>query len=240
VSNVEHADGKHATGTPGSSRAMAFVPIVIDVVVPIVLYFVLRAVGLGEVAAFAVSGVITGVAAVVGTLRKGKLDTIKVLVCFELALSLGLAIAVDDPRIAAVRPSIYLIVAGVYFLFSCVVGRPVLYLMARPMATDGGEYWRTRAYDRAWPSSAPFRRTQRWLTGSIGAVMLLDSIVRVVIVFSYPADQVDTSFLLSNAAGVVMIVLVIGLMVFFVRKGSPIVDRIVADMKATESAPAQG
>jgi hypothetical protein len=114
----------------------------------------------------------------------------------------------------------------------------VLYVMATPMATDGGEPVRTRAYEWAWLNAARFRAHQRMLTGSVGAVMFLDSALRVLIVFSYPSDQVDASFLYSNAVGVMMIALVAVLMIFFVRRGGRYIDAIVADMKADDTAAA--
>jgi hypothetical protein len=219
-------------------RVRAFAPLVLDVVAPTMGYYLLRACGVGEVAAFAVTAVLTGFAAVAVSLRRRILDTVKVLVCLELALSIGLSIAVHDPRVAAVRSAVYLLIAGGYFLLSCVVGRPVLYVMATPMATDGGEPVRTRAYEWAWLNAARFRAHQRMLTGSVGAVMFLDSALRVLIVFSYPSDQVDASFLYSNAVGVMMIALVAVLMIFFVRRGSRYIDAIVADMKADDTAAA--
>lgn len=159
-------------------RVRAFAPLVLDVVAPTMRYYLLRACGVGEVAAFAVTAVLTGFAAVAVSLRRRILDTVKVLVCLELALSIGLSIAVHDPRVAAVRSAVYLLIAGGYFLLSCVVGRPVLYVMATPMATDGGEPVRTRAYEWAWLNAARFRAHQRMLTGSVGAVMFLDSALR--------------------------------------------------------------
>jgi uncharacterized membrane protein YraQ (UPF0718 family) len=217
-------------------RVRAFAPLILDVVAPIVGYYALRAGGVGEVAAFAVTGVATGTAAVAVSLRRRTLDTVKTLVCLELALSLALTIAVDDPRVAAVRPAGYLLIAGGYFLLSCWVGKPVLYVTATPMATHGGDPVRTRAYEWAWPNSKRFRSHQRMLTGSVGAVMFLDSALRVLIVFSYPPDQVDASFLYSNAAGVVMIALIAALMIFFVRRASRYIDAVVADMNADSTA----
>jgi hypothetical protein len=76
------------------------------------------------------------------------------------------------------------------------------------------------------------------LTGSVGAVMCLDSALRVLIVFSYPSDQVDASFLYSNAVGMMMIVLVAVLMIFFVRRSSRYIDAIVTDMKSNDTAAA--
>ncbi|MDT7676524.1 MAG: hypothetical protein QOD82_4426 [Pseudonocardiales bacterium] len=75
-------------------RVRAFAPLVLDVVAPTVGYYLLRACGVGEVAAFAVTAVLTGLAAVAVSLRRRILDTVKVLVCLELALSIGLSIAV--------------------------------------------------------------------------------------------------------------------------------------------------
>lgn len=201
-------------------------PVLAEIVVPTLTYFALRAVGFSAVWSFALPAIGVAAFAAVQTVRSRTIDTIGVLVFIELAVSLSLTSVTDDPRFSAVRPAIYLLFTGAYFLVTCVVGRPIMYLMATPMATNGGDPVRSAAYASAWEYSPRFRRIERLMTAGVGLVLFVDSAIRIVIVFSFPADQVGRSFLLSNVASIVMIVLVIAIMIAGVRAASPIVDAL--------------
>ncbi|MGU3436382.1 VC0807 family protein [Actinomycetes bacterium M1A6_2h] len=210
------------------SRIRALVPTFGTVFVSVAAYFVLRRLGFSEIWSLTIPGIASAAMTVANSVRQRRLDTLGALVVLELAITLGLAFTTDDPRIAAIRPAFYTLISGAYFLFTCRVGRPIMYTLATPMATDGGEPVRTRAYEMAW-DIPKFRRNSRLMTGIIGVIMLVDSAIRVAVVYHYPASDLDRAFLLSQIAGVVMIVGVIATMVVFVRPGSKVVDGLMAE-----------
>src|SRR5439155_17975028 len=117
-----------------------------------------------------------------------------VLVILEIALSVVLLFVTDDPRIVAIKPAFYTILAGLYLGATCFVGRPAVYVAATPMATRGDPV-RAVAYERAWNESAEFRRRQRFMTGAFAAFLLLASLLRIVVVYHYTAEQIERSFL---------------------------------------------
>ncbi|WP_378740246.1 VC0807 family protein [Nocardia brasiliensis] len=209
-----------------TSRFKALLPLFGNVIVSTVLYFALRAVGFSEIWSLAIPGIIVAITTTVGSIRRRSLDVIGALVIVELAVSLGLAFVTDDPRIAAIRPALYMLTTGAFFLFTCVVGKPVMYLLATPMATNGGEPRRTAAYHRAWDEEPRFRRLERVMTAGVGLTMFLDSGLRVAIVYSSPATDLDRSFLVSNGAAIVMVVLVVAIMFTCIPRLSKIVDQV--------------
>ncbi|MGW4844504.1 VC0807 family protein [Nocardia brasiliensis] len=219
-----------------TSRFKALLPLFGNVIVSTVLYFVLRAIGFSEIWSLAIPGIVVAVTTTVGSIRRRSLDVIGALVLVELVVSLGLAFVTDDPRIAAIRPALYMLTTGGFFLFTCVVGKPVMYLLATPMATNGGEPRRTEAYHRAWDEEPRFRKLERLMTLGVGLTMFLDSGLRIGIVYSSPASDLDRSFLVSNGAAIVMVVLVIVIMVAFIPRLSKIVDRV--QQRVPESGPA--
>ncbi|GGG18586.1 hypothetical protein GCM10007304_35670 [Rhodococcoides trifolii] len=218
------------------SRIGTLLPTVGTVLVSVVLYFVLRGLGFSEIWSLTIPGVASAALTIVNSVKQKRLDTIGVLVVLELVITLGLAFTSDDPRIAAIRPAFYTLISGAYFLFTCRVGRPIMYTAATPMATDGGEPVRTRAYELAWDNPR-FRRNSRLMTGVIGVIMFADSAIRIAVVYHYPAADLDRAFLLSQIAGVVMIVGVIVTMIVFVRPGSKVVDSLMEEAAVSAGTP---
>ena len=79
--------------------------------------------------------------------------------------------------------------AGVYFLFTCVVGRPVVYIAAAPIAS-GGDPVRADASVRARDEPATFRLRERLMTAAFGVALVVESMLRVWIVYHWSAAHV--------------------------------------------------
>jgi intracellular septation protein A len=186
------------------TRLRALLPMLIDVGAPIIVYFILHYLGVGDVLALTIGGMVTAINAVVGTVRRRRLDSIGLLVVAEIALSIALLLITEDPRILLIKPSFYVGFAAIYAFATCFVGQPIGYESAKPFATKGDPE-RLAAYERAWEFSPVFRRTERIITAGWGVAFLADAILRVVVVFSFSADQVSESLLLSQVPGIVLI-----------------------------------
>lgn len=176
------------TTSTQSARLRAAVPLLLDLVIPTGGYFVLHALGMSDFWALTFAGSVTGLNALVNTVRRRRLDALGLLVVAELALSVVLMVTTSDPRLVLVRPAFYLALAAVFALFTCVTGRPVSYLGATPMATRGDPE-RIRAYARVWDRSPRFRRVHRQITATIGIVLLSYAILRVVIVYTLSVPE---------------------------------------------------
>ncbi|MQY04584.1 VC0807 family protein [Actinomadura macrotermitis] len=216
------------------AKIRPLVPLLLDVAVPLALYFALKRLGANDFWALTVAGVSTGAAALVNTVRHRRLDFIGVLVMLELALSVALLFLTGDARVAAAKPAFYTAFTGVFFLVTCFVGRPVVYQAATPMATKGVRA-REIAYDRAWLESAEFRLRQRLMTAMFAVVLLAESALRVVIVYSYTREQIERSFVISQLPGIVLIVFVLGYFRLNVPALSRIVDGIQEQVEAGAS-----
>lgn len=204
------------------TRLRMLLPTLLDVVVPIVVYYVLHVLGVGDFWALTAAGVGTGVYALINTVRRGKLDFIGILVLLEVVLSAALVFVTDDPRLVAIKPAFYTALAGLYFLFTCVVGKPVVYVAVTPIATKGDPV-RTEAYARAWDESAPFRLRERLMTAALGVGLLIEAILRVWIVYHWSPAKLDQSFVVSQLPGLVVLAAVL----LFFRSQVPAVRKIV-------------
>ncbi|GAB2452799.1 hypothetical protein GCM10027187_21280 [Streptosporangium sandarakinum] len=191
-----------------TDRFRLLLPLLTDVLVPIVLYLLLKRLGVGDFWALTLAGLATGVSVTVHTVRRRKLDMFGVLVLLEIALSVALLFVTDDPRIVAIKPSFYTALAAVFLLVTCFVGRPATYVAAQPLATRGDPV-RTVAYRAAWTVSPSFRARQRLMTATFAVFLLAESVLRVVVVYHYSAAEIERSFLLSQLPGIVLLALVL-------------------------------
>jgi hypothetical protein len=213
------------------NRLRLFLPMALDVVIPVVAYFALRALGANQFWALTLAGVGTGLSALVNTVRRRKLDGIGMLVLLEVALSAALLFTTNDPRVVAIKPAFYTALAGCYFLFTCVVGKPVVYLAATPIAT-GGDPLRADAYRRAWDESPTFRSRERLMTAAFAAALLAESVLRVWIVYHWSPAKLDESFVISQLPAF----LLLGAVLAFVRLQVPTITRIVDNIQQRLSA----
>jgi hypothetical protein len=186
-------------------KLRAFVPLAVDVVVPVVVYLVLDQLGVPPVWALTTAGLATGATTAVATVRRRRLDGVGMLVLVEIATSVALLFLTDDPRLILLKPSLYTLVAAGYLFVTCVVGKPMAYQAATPIAT-GGDPLRAAAYREAWEVSAPFRRRERVVTAVFGAALLGEAVLRGVVVYALPVDDVAAALTVSQLPGIVLLV----------------------------------
>jgi hypothetical protein len=203
-------------------------PTLLDLVIPTAGYFLLHWAGLPDVWALTIAGSATGVNALVNTIRRGRLDALGLLIVAEIGVSVVLVAITEDPRLILARPAVYLAVAGVVNLVSCLAGRPLSYSAATPMATKGDPE-RAVAYERAWHNSLELRSIHRQLTAWIGVAMLAYAVIRVLIIYSF---STGTAVLGQEIPGILLIALVVVLIRLRVPRLRRIVDAEQAALAA--------
>jgi hypothetical protein len=214
-------------------RFAAFIPVLLDLVVPTLGYFVLHALGVSDVWALTIAGSVAAITTIVNSVRSRRIDLVGALVVAELAASIALAAATDNARWVLARTALYLAIGGAVLIWSGVARRPMTYPSARPMATKGNPV-RSRAYTAAWDSSAEFRAIHIRLSVIIGALMVAYAVLRLVIIFA--ASSVSEAVWAQEIPGIVLLVAVLGLIRLHVPKLSRIVDGVQA--RLAEGGPA--
>ncbi len=195
-------------------------PYLLDLVLPFVMYSVVQALGASAVWALTAAGLAAAANTVFNTVKKRGLDALGLLVVLELVVSVAIIVFVRDQRLLLARPSFYTAAAAVYLAFSAIVGRPLTYAGSRHLAAQGGPA-RIAAYERAWKNSAAFRRTHTAVTIGFSVAFAIDSVLRVVIVYTAPAARAAW---LSNVPHVVATVVLIGVSALAGRRFSRLVD----------------
>ena len=182
-----------------------FLPYFFDIVAPFLAYFVVHRFGARTILALTVGGLIAAASTAVNTIRRKGLDRIGMLVILEIVASLVMLLVMHDPRLLLIRPSFYTAVAAVYLIYTVFVGRPLSYDGARPMATQGDPL-RMEGYEKLWYQSAEFRRTHKMVTFGFGLALMIDSILRIVIVYRLPIERSAWLSNVPHAATVLLIV----------------------------------
>ena len=184
------------------SRIRPFVPLLVDVVAPVAVYYILHRAGVPDVWALIAGGIASGITAVVAAVRKRKLESMSVLVLLMFLLTIGLMFVTQDARFLLVKPSLFIAGAGVY-IFATTFRRPFLLDATKPFATDG-EPERMGRWDSIWNTSPSFRRIMRVDNVMASLILVLEAVARAIIALSVP---IGTGTLLSNLPGIVAILL---------------------------------
>jgi hypothetical protein len=174
--------------------------VVFEVVVPMVLFYGLRAAGVSQWWAL-MAGVVVAAPYVVWTvIRNRRVDLIALVALSVMVLSIVLGLLSDDPRTLAIREGWTAALGGLFgawMLVTVFVGRPAQLTLGRTIAevkrgAEGAAAWAAR-----WDTDARFRRGLRINTAAWGAVLLANAVVHVVLVYTLPIDLIA---LVTNVA----------------------------------------
>ncbi|WP_433290961.1 VC0807 family protein [Pseudonocardia sp. CA-142604] len=168
--------------------------VVFEVVVPMALFYGLRAAGVSQWWAL-MAGVLVAAPYVVLTIvRNRRVDLPALVTLSVLVLSVVLGLLSDDPRTLAIREGWTAALGGlfgVWMLVTVVVGRPAQLTLGRTIAeikrgAEGAAAWAAR-----WETDARFRRGLRINTAVWGAVLLANAVAHVVLVYTLPIDLIS-------------------------------------------------
>ena len=168
--------------------------VVFEVIVPMVLFYGLRAAGVSQWWAL-MAGVLVAVPYVAWTVaRNRRVDLIAVFTLSVLVLSVVLGLLSDDPRTLAIREGWTAALGGLFglwMLVTVVTGKPAQLALGRTIAeikrgVEGAAAWAAR-----WDTDARFRRGLRIDTAVWGAVLLASAVAHVVLVYTLPIDLIS-------------------------------------------------
>lgn len=180
--------GIGAAGTT-ARRPGSAIPSAIDVVAPIAVYLLLHLVfGLSDLASLMSGAAVAAAATGYTALRRGHMNSVGLLVMIELGISIVLVLVTQNPRILLFKPAVMIGLAGLYLLFTCMVGRPLAYQTVLRVISQG-DAARAAACERAWNSSPEFRMRLRVMTAGWGIPLLFDAVIRVYFALTKPIAE---------------------------------------------------
>lgn len=217
---------------PAPSTWVLARPYVFDIAGPFVAYALVHALGAPGFWAMTAAGTAAALSAVINSLRRKGFDAVGLLVLLEIIAALLIMIFVREPRLLLVRPSFYTALAAVFLLTSVLSGRPLTYAGARTIAARKGPD-RLAAYERAWQFSPAFRRTHLLVTLGFAICLAVDSVLRVLIVYT---ASLDRAAWLSNVPHLVAMVLMVATSALAGRRFSKLVDEQMPETIQLEDA----
>ncbi|MGI5126622.1 VC0807 family protein [Pseudonocardia sp. CA-107938] len=168
--------------------------ILFEVVVPMALFYGLRAAGVSQWWALMAGVLVAGPYVLWKLVRSRRVDMVALVTLSVLVLSVVLGMLSDDPRTLVVREGWTAVLGGLFgawMLVSVWVGRPAQLTLGRTIAevkrgAEGAAAWAAR-----WDTDARFRHALRVDTAVWGAVLLVHAVAHVVLVYVLPIDLVS-------------------------------------------------
>ena len=181
--------GPSALALPGAalppSQALRRLAL-LDLVLPFLAIVVLLHNGVAPLAAYAAASLFPAASVVASWAAQRRFDPIGLAVLVGLAGALLTALLTGDPRFALLRAAPAFALFGLACLVSLATKRPLMFFVARALAT-AGDADRIAAWNERLALPA-FRHVMRRLTAAWGAGTLLEAVLGVAVAFLLPAS----------------------------------------------------
>lgn len=174
--------------TSTAERMRALRPMLLDVLLPMGAYYLLRHRGLDPTGAYAGAILVAAGWMVINTLRARKFDVIASFVLVMLVVQLLVSLIVGDLRLALATDSVISGVTGVAMLLSCATRRPAIQLIAQQVVGSSGP--RRELLDRRWATLPGYRTMIRTMTLVFGITLLAEALLRVALLLVLGPDTV--------------------------------------------------
>lgn len=184
------------TGSPRALLLGLLPTLVVNGLLPYLLFQVLSSRGVTTVQALAATSVFPIAWTLVGWARTRRLDPIGILSLVLIAIGLATSLATGSARLYLVRESFLTGTLGLAFLVTLLLPRPALFWLGSSFAT-GGDPARLAWWNGLW-QYALFRRGIRLMTAVWGVALVAEASVRVVLALTVsPATVLAVSPVLA-------------------------------------------
>jgi hypothetical protein len=165
-----------------SDRPRALTRLVLtDLVAPLTVYYLLRALGVDNGVALIVGGSLCGLGALPAAIGNHRLDAFAVAVLALFALGLLALIVTGNARMVLAADSLPTAVAGLALLGSLVFYDTFMFRLLLPVLTRGQREHEPTWY-AAWENGPTFRHSIRVITGGWAILLLAESVGRLVLI----------------------------------------------------------
>lgn len=179
-----------ATSGTTAPRRSTILSLLADILLPVGLYYGLRAAGLSVYLTLLIAAVLPAAMALLRLVRERRLDGLAVYVLTIMLCSTGASLISGSTRFMLAREGWLTGVTGLWFLASAFTDRPLAYLYSRPLLEHRAVKLGAPAWDELWRTRPRFRRVWRVTSSLWGLALLVDSAIRVMMAYALPVDTV--------------------------------------------------
>ncbi|WP_405769304.1 VC0807 family protein [Streptomyces sp. NBC_01538] len=176
------------TTTNSPSPLRSFVPLLLDVAVPVGSYYLLRnGLGMSAVAALGWSSAVPAVRTGWSVVRGRTVNAMAALILVVNVVGVLLSFVAGDARLMLVKDSGVSSAVGIGVLVSVRLGRPMMTEGMKPFIIKG-DVERAAAWERLVGGSPRFRRAERTFSLVWGVALLGECVARIVGVYVLSVD----------------------------------------------------
>ncbi|MFD4415986.1 VC0807 family protein [Streptomyces sp. NPDC058475] len=185
---VETSGTATTTATETAATRPSFLPLILDVAVPVGSYYLLKnAFGMSTMAALGWSSVVPAVRTAWSAVKERKVNALAGLILFVNVVGLLLSLVAGDPRLMLAKDSGVSSAIGIGILVSVKLGRPMMTAGMKPFLIKG-DAAKNAAWDRLVAGSPRFRKAERVFSLVWGVVLLGECVLRIVGAYTLPID----------------------------------------------------
>ena len=173
------------TESPGVATILR--ALLVDVGVPALAYFVAHWLGASDFVALLAGSVIALLRTLFVAAKERKFQLFSAVMVGVFTVGLLLTFFTGDARFLLVKESAGTFVAGVAFLVSCLIGKPLIYYAALRMQPA-----KEAEFAEQWETSAGFRHAFTVMSVVWGSGLLAESLLRIPLVFVLPVEVMVT------------------------------------------------
>lgn len=198
-------------GRSTHTRQELLLALVVGFVLPVGLYYLLRALGVAPVIALLIGGAPALARTVYKVVRERKVDKISLFTLSLLAAGALASFITGSPRWLLAKGGVYTGIIGVWLLWS---------LRGRTIALEGILTFQKSdeaiaAWEKNWREVPEFRHVMRATTVIWGVGFLLEAVIRVILAYILPVDVVPA---VTTVQFIVLLALMLWVAPFYGRK----------------------
>ncbi|MGD3109562.1 VC0807 family protein [Streptomyces sp. YGL11-2] len=174
-----------ARGSTNRWRAL-FVPLGINILLPLAMYYALRAQDIAQWQALLLSSAIPAAHALGTAVVRRRVEVFDLVMVVLLAVSAATTVISGSPRVLLVKDAGVPAALGLWILGSLFASRPFPFHFARRLRDPAGQ----EEAERAWDDRPDFQAALRGLTLLWGGSQLLDAALSILEALTLPVDLV--------------------------------------------------
>ncbi|WP_417216782.1 VC0807 family protein [Arthrobacter sp.] len=175
-----------ATGRRIAGSRTSLILMLVEVIVPLALFYILRAVGVGQWAALLISGAAPLLALAYRWIAYRRIEMSSIFTLSILVAGTLIGLLTGDPRLLVARESYLTGIVGLWMIGTLWAARPFILVATMPLLPPAT----AATWDANWRQETVFRKVMRAMTLAWGCAFLVDAVARIVMAYTLPLDIV--------------------------------------------------